>query len=328
MANEIISADVSSPEYSAALALHQQIITNGTIAANALLEMCRCLKQMRDEKLYTALGYDDFGVYCEDKANIKSRQAYTYIKIYEELPPAFLQSNANLGVTKLELLTHVNPLDREEFMEKINVADTTVNDLKAEIERLKIENCEKGEQLSMFEDKNKELEEENHKLGKEKRKESMRVTDLEQQLKTLSEKPAEVAVREPDPEEMDKLVQKALAEDKAKHKAEIGKLKDKLDKSEREKTALQEQISSANIASEEKVKALEEKLSKAENNADAEQIKIKFYLSELQKDLQQITSELEKIEDEEKHKKFKGAVAHFLNLALEEMDGDKNETQT
>lgn len=315
MANEIIAANASSPEYSAALALHQQIITNGTIAANALLEMCRCLKQMRDDKLYTALGYDDFGVYCEDKANIKSRQAYTYIKIYEELPPAFLQSNANLGVTKLELLTHVNPLDREEFMEKVDIGELTVNELKAEIERLKVENCEKGEQLSLFEDKTKSLE-------KEKRKESMRATNLEQQLKVLSEKPAEVAVREPDPEELDKLVQKALAEDKAKHKAEISKLKDKLDKSEREKAALQEQVDGEKNASQEKVKALEEKLKKAENNANAEQITMKFYLGELQKDLQQISAELEKITDAEKHKKIKGAVKHFLNMALEEIGGN------
>lgn len=312
MSNEIITADVSSPEYSAALALHQQIITNGTIAANALLEMCHCLKQMRDDKLYTALGYDDFGVYCEDKANIKSRQAYTYIKIYEELPPAFLQSNANLGVTKLELLTHVNPLDRDEFMEQIDADNLTVHELKGEIERLKAENCEKGEQLSLFEDKAKELE-------KAKTKESMRATDLELQLKMLSEKTAEVAVREPDPEELDKLVQKALAEDKAKHKAEISKLKDKLTKSESEKAALQEQVDAAQNSSQEKVKALEEKLKKAENNADAEQITMKFYLGELQKDLQQISTELKKISDEEKCKKFKGAIARFLNLALEEM---------
>lgn len=293
MANEIIS---SNPEYSAALALHQQIITNGTIAANALLEMCRCLKQMRDDKLYTALGYDNFGVYCEDKANIKSRQAYTYIKIYEELPPAFLQSNASLGVTKLELLTHVNPLDREEFMEQVDADKLTVQELKAEIERLKAENCEKGEQLSLFEDKAKELE-------KAKTKASMRATDLEQQLIALSKKPAEVAVREPDPEEIDKLVQKALAEDKAKHKAEISKLKDKLDKSEREKAALQEQVDGAESASQEKVKALEDKLAKAENNADAEQITMKFYLGELQKDLQQISSELKKLQMKKSVKK-------------------------
>ena len=309
MANEIIS---SNPEYSAALALHQQIITNGTIAANALLEMCRCLKQMRDDKLYTALGYDNFGVYCEDKANIKSRQAYTYIKIYEELPPAFLQSNASLGVTKLELLTHVNPLDREEFMEQVDADKLTVQELKAEIERLKAENCEKGEQLSLFEDKAKELE-------KAKTKASMRATDLEQQLIALSKKPAEVAVREPDPEELDKLVQKALADDKVKHKAEISKLKDKLTKSESEKAALQEQVDSAQNSSQEKVKALEEKLKKAENNADAEQITMKFYLGELQKDLQQISVELKKIADEEKRKKIKGAVVHFLNLVLEEI---------
>lgn len=35
-----------------------------------------------------------------------------------------LQSNANLGVTKLELLTHVNPLDRKEFMEQVDDAES------------------------------------------------------------------------------------------------------------------------------------------------------------------------------------------------------------
>ena len=192
-----------------------------------------------------------------------------------------------------------------------------MNELKAEIERLKVENCEKGEQLSLFEDKTKSLE-------KEKRKESMRATDLEQQLKVLSEKPAEVAVREPDPEELDKLVQKALAEDKAKHKAEISKLKDKLTKFESEKAALQEQVNGAESASQKKVKALEDKLAKAENNADAEQITMKFYLGELQRDLQQISAELKKITDAEKRKKIKGAVVHFLNLVLEEISENDN----
>lgn len=315
MANEIIAANASNPEYSAALALHQQIITNGTIAANALLEMCRCLKQMRDDKLYTALGYDDFGVYCEDKANIKSRQAYTYIKIYEELPPAFLQSNANLGVTKLELLTHVNPLDRKEFMEQVNADELTVNELKAEIERLKVENCEKGEQLSLFEDKTKSLE-------KEKRKESMRATDLEQQLKVLSEKPAEVAVREPDPEEIDKLVQQAIADDKAKHDKEIQKLKTKLDKAKRQKTVLQAEVDSTKSISDEQIKQLKDKLAKAESGADAQLIEFKHYFKNLQEGLQKFVNVLKTVEDEEKRAKFKAAAVKYINMVLEDLENE------
>ena len=319
MANEIIAADTSSPEYTSALALHQQITVNGQLVAEHFVEMCRCIKQMRDQVLYKPLGYDDFGAYCEDMLHIKARQGYNYIKVYEELPPAFLQSNAKLGVTKLELLTHVNPLDREDFMDQVKAEDMTVSELKAEIERLKLENCEKGEQISMFEEQNRELTNKNLDIVKSNADITACNEDLKKQIKELSDKPAEVAVREPDPEEIDKLVQKALAEDKAKHKAEISKLKDKLDKSEREKAALQEQVDGAESASQEKVKALEDKLAKAENNADAEQITMKFYLGELQKDLQQISSELKKIADEEKRKKIKGAVVHFLNLVLEEI---------
>ena len=319
--NQIITADTSSPEYTAALTLHQQIITNGTIAANALYEMCRCLKQMRDEKLYTALGYDDFGVYCEDKANIKSRQAYTYIKIYEELPSAFLQSNANLGVTKLELLTHVNPLDREEFLEQVNVADTTVNELKAEIERLKIENGEKGEQLSMFEQEAKDLKDKNNRLTAERELANMKADELEKKVKELSEKPAEVAVREPDPEEIDKLVQQALAESNAAHEQEIKKLNDKLGKADKSISELKSSIDNERSKAEARQKELEDKLNNAQA-ADKELIMFEYRFKELQDKLKSFVDALGEITDEDKRLKFKGAAVKYIGMVIKELGDD------
>lgn len=314
MENKIIEQNAGTPEYSAAVSLHQQIIVNGRLAAEHLVEMCRCIKQMRDEKLYTSLGYDDFGNYCEDMLKIKARQGYSYIKIYEELPQSFLQSNANIGVTKLELLTHVNPLDREEFVQNTNLNEITVNELKAEIEKLKVENGEKGEQLSMFEKQNSDLEN--------------KVSDLE---KELTEKPADIVVREPDPKDIEELVnkrleesRKELEEDKKKNDKKLAELKSKLDQSEREKTALQDMLESAKGDSDTRIKSLEEKLAEAGNNSDAQKAIIEHYLNTAQKDIQQLCTEIEKIEDEEKKTKYKTAITKFLNMILENLGVSEN----
>ena len=139
--------------YQEALKLHQEIMANGAIAAQALYEMCRGLKRMRDEKLYVSLGYDDFDTYCVEKANFKKRQAHNYITAYEQLGKEFLQSNAQLGITKLELLTHVPALDRSEFMENNDVSELSVSELKKRIEELEYENGLKGEQISMLQER-------------------------------------------------------------------------------------------------------------------------------------------------------------------------------
>lgn len=271
--------------------------------------MCRCIKQMRDEKLYISLGYEDFGNYCEDMLKIKARQGYSYIKIYEDLPQSFLQSNANIGVTKLELLTHVNPLDREEFVQNTNLNEITVNELKAEIDRLKIENGEKVEQLSMFEKQNTELEN--------------KVTDL---TKELAEKPAEVAVREPDPEEIEKLVNKRLEksrkeldEKQKEQRRELGELKARLEQSEREKTALKQEVSDAKSASESKIETLKAKLAETKGNSDAQKAVIEHYLKMAQRDIQQLCEEIDKFEDEEKKTKYKAAIAKFLSGIIESL---------
>lgn len=82
---EIIKTAAQSPEYGEAIKLHREIMANVTLASQALYEMCRCLKQMKDGKLYTALGYEDFDSYCEQMAHIKSRQTANYISVYEKL---------------------------------------------------------------------------------------------------------------------------------------------------------------------------------------------------------------------------------------------------
>lgn len=334
--NQVITADVNSPEYTAALTLHQQIITNGTIAANALYEMCRCLKQMRDDKLYTALGYDDFGAYCEEKANIKARQAYSYIKTYEDLGKDFLQSNANLGITKLELLTHVNPLDRAEFMEQVDVGELSVNELRAEIDRLQRENGEKGEQLSMLEERIKDADsktEELNKLKDDYTELAEKNSALENDIEELRNAPKEVAVAEPDPEEINKRVSEALAKNDKEHKKEVKALKAQIkeyessaanikDGYEKKLKALSEKLDSEKSVAEERVKALEERLKNA-NESDKARIEFEFYFSEMQEALRKFVDVLGRIDDTEKRNKFRGAAKKYIGMIMEELGGNE-----
>ncbi|MCI5905375.1 MAG: DUF3102 domain-containing protein [Oscillospiraceae bacterium] len=351
--NQIITADINSPEYTEALTLHQQIIINGTIAANALYEMCRCLKQMRDDKLYTALGYDDFGTYCEEKANIKARQAYSYIKTYEDLGKDFLQSNANLGITKLELLTHVNPLDRAEFMENTDVGEMSVSELKAEIDRLQRENGEKGEQISFLqstveekegklssaEGRIKNLEQELDKLDTEysdacdtNNIATNEINNLKKELEELRNRPAEVAVAEPDPEDINKRVSEALAQNDKKHKKEVKALEAKIkeyessaanikDGYEKKLQALSEKLDSEKTAADDRIKVLEEQI-KTAGEAEAALIKFKIYFKEVQEALKKFVGVLGRIDDEEKRNKFRSVAEKYIGMMLEELIGE------
>ena len=140
--------------YKDAIHTHQRIMANGEICAKTLVEICKDLKRMRDEKLYEQLGYDTFDNYCDGMVGIKSRMAYVYISTYERLGATVLQSNANLGITKLELIAGMNPVERAE-----GLSDGTFEDMSvSEIKKLVKKNKEMGEQINLLEEKIEELQ--------------------------------------------------------------------------------------------------------------------------------------------------------------------------
>ena len=106
--NEVIrSMELSgnlSEEQNEALNLHYEIIAKGNLAASAMVDFCQNLKRMRDERKYLLLGHETFEEYVEQDVGIKQRQAYTYISALESLGEKYLQSNANLGISKLGML--------------------------------------------------------------------------------------------------------------------------------------------------------------------------------------------------------------------------------
>lgn len=142
------------PEARAQL-LTERIRENGSTAARAVWAIGRDLRTMKAEKLFKELGYDTFEDYAEQEFQLKRRQAYTYISVYEKIGQNEpVQSTAQLGITKLSLLTTVDAEDRAEILAEHDVAGMTTKELEKLLEDYKIQ----GEQLSLLEEKVEELE--------------------------------------------------------------------------------------------------------------------------------------------------------------------------
>ncbi len=225
-----------------AIMLNERIKSNGQIAVNAVCNIGRDLRRMKIEELYTYLGYSSFEEYAEQEHGLKRRQAYQYISVYENLGEAFVQSNAQLGITKLALLTQVNSEDRAEIMSDNDLSGMTVSEIKTLIEKVK----RQGEQLSMFEEQisnkseqERELESELAELkikadkadilssrlddmnmncdriAEQRDKAESKIRQLENTIKELESRPVEVAVSEPEIKEVIKKVpDKKAIEDK------------------------------------------------------------------------------------------------------------------
>ena len=60
MDNQITTMQEVTPATQKAYDTHARILANGQVMARALVDVCHDLKTMRDEGLYTELGYDTF----------------------------------------------------------------------------------------------------------------------------------------------------------------------------------------------------------------------------------------------------------------------------
>lgn len=135
----------TTPEQQQAVLLHAEIVNAAQVAANALADLGRKLKRMRDGGHYKALGFATFGEYTEAAVGIKQRQAYNYITVVESLPARLIEENAAAGVTKLALLAKLNPEDREDL-----TGDTLANITVAELKKLVEERDAMAQQLNLF----------------------------------------------------------------------------------------------------------------------------------------------------------------------------------
>ena len=237
------------PEQKAFL-ITERIKDNGKIAVNAVCEIGKDLRTMKVEELYKCIGYESFEDYAEQEFSLKRRQAYQYISVFENLGEAFVQSNAQLGITKLSLLTQMNPDDRAEIMEQNDLEGMTVNEVRELIDKTK----QQGEQLAFFEQENTKLKDsadEAEKLRAEK-------AELEKRIEELENRPVEVAVSEPEVKEVVKEVIKEVPDQKAidKKNKEIDKLKMQVQTLTKEKDKLESEQAQAASEYEQRIEAL------------------------------------------------------------------------
>ena len=183
---------IKPDERGQAMQLHSDIMANMRAAATAMVEFCRQLKEMRDRKLYLALGFARFEDYAEQAVGIKWRQAYNYIQVYERLSPQLLEQNAGLGVTKLLLLTQVSAPDRAEFAGENDLAGMTVEEIKALIS----EKNGLAQQISMLETEKADAENSETFLKKEVARLQAESREKDELLEKLRQEPVETCAEE------------------------------------------------------------------------------------------------------------------------------------
>lgn len=304
--------EITTSRQEQAALIHSRILANGQIAAQALVSMCQDLKHMRDEKLYEELNYSTFEDYAEQACGIKQRQAYSYIAALERLGPEYIEQNAELGITKLELISQVSSYEREEFLETVDVEDASTRELKEEIQKWK----NQVEQLSLL---NKDLERESGEKGEDLIFLKDELKEARAEIECLKSQPTPVAIAEADEE----TIKKAVEEAKAENTELIKKLKQQI-KDEKAKVKLSEESKVSLLkeknASDEKLK---EALKAAKvANADEDVMAIRFLFSELQSTANNILSHLEKIKgkDAEQAGKLGKTISSILNNFINEIE--------
>ena len=186
-----------------AIELNEQIIFKAQLAQKNLYDMCVMLKQMRDDKLYKELGYDNFGDYCEKGVGIERTAAYKRIAIIENTKQEFVDTYQQIGVSKLYLLSSLSESQQEEIQQNVNLEDVSVRELKAEIAKLKDDNdkiC--SAKISM----------ESDLLSVKSNNRSLRhqLDDAEKKIADLESRPVEVAIQEDEEGKIAKALVKQL----------------------------------------------------------------------------------------------------------------------
>lgn len=324
-----------------AFATHARIIANGEILQNTLLEICKDLKAMRDERLYIELGYESFEEYAEQAVGIKQRQAYSYISTYEKLGAKYIEENAELGITKLELISQISSYEREKFLEDKDVENESVREIKAQVEEFKKQTeqltftiqeqseaiekmkSDKSENDDLKDKEIQNLKQEIDALKKE-RDEFAEAVDLNEQQSNSAQYDEAYAAGKKEAEkaykEKIKKANSSLKSDieKAVNEA-LSKEKDKTDKLIEEN----EQLKKQKLSIEDKLAGAEKKAKIS--GADPKVTMLKVYFDELQKNLDTVSTMLNDISSNDKitADKLKIAIISVLQSTAEKLNEEK-----
>lgn len=316
---------------------HARILANGQILSNTLVEICKDLKSMRDERLYTELGYDSFEDYAEKAVGIKQRQAYSYISAYEKLGPTYMEENSSLGITKLALISQISSYERDDFLEEVDVENSSVRELKEKVEEYKKQNEQLTFQIQEMEntpvdetEKDREIDELKEKIAQllaEKENPSPiqdgeEIENLKEQIKQLEQDKAQA-------EQQGQAA--GIKETEQKYKEKLKKkdaeIQSKIDKALADAKKEQEKLQQENEQLKQKNSSLDDKLLEAEKKAkvtgaDPKVTMLKVYFDEFQKNLTTVRTLLNEVavSDAPTASKLTKAITEYLQSTAKEME--------
>jgi len=224
---------VLTKQHKTAIELNQKIIITAQAAQQNLYDMCVMLKQMRDDRLYKELGYQNFEDYCENEVGFSYRHSHRLITIIENVKN--LTTLSGLGSSKLSLLATLSEPEQEQIQQNVNIEDVSYRELKAEIAKLKDAHKKELKELS---DENTELQGKMKELVSDADTVRAELAEANEKITELESRPVEVAVQD-NPEsskKIEELNRKLLDESlqKNKEKKKNGELEERIKKAEKE----------------------------------------------------------------------------------------------
>lgn len=329
------NSELRLDQHEQAVKLHQEIMVSASLAQQNIWTMCTKLKEMRDGKLYKELGYQNFEDYCEKEVGITDRNARRYISIIEHIGEKNRTSMSGLGMTKLALLATISGEQQQEISEKVNLEETTVKELKAEIDKLKKDNSKLDAKLkaeaanaeearSDLREAQKTIKTESIKTCSERdrankaleklRSKEQEITRLEKENKELRNRPTEVAVIDrPIDDDNPKLKEaiRILERENMKRNEEMDRqyLKDRRELEARKQAEI-------NALREEYEKKLADAAQPAEP-IDENKLKFKVYLTAAFDTLNRLLDFAEQTGEQV----YKDKIKQLLNSTLAEMEG-------
>ena len=205
-----MSEIIISEQYKAAIELNQKIIITAQAAQQNLYDMCVMLKQMRDDKLYKELGYSNFEDYCENEVGMSRHMAYKYTNA---LGIKNVESIQHLGITKLSLLASLSESQQEEIQRTVDIEETSVRELKAEIESLKTKANEANELSQRIDDLNENC----RRIAKQRDKAENKITQLETEIEELKNRQPEMTPEDRDAQAIIRQLDRQLSEADQEH---------------------------------------------------------------------------------------------------------------
>ena len=178
-----IETMVLSADYSRAVKLNQHIKVHAELAQQSLYEICKSLKEMRDDKLYKELNYKNFEEYCEKEVGLTYRQAYNFCLIAEKFSEENLKSISCIGTTKLSLLAKLDEPQREEIVQNTDLESVTVKELKKKIKSLEVQISLDNDNMRNLETNYDSLEKRHKELWQKDVNEANKLKDEIQKLK-------------------------------------------------------------------------------------------------------------------------------------------------